>query len=95
MNDGAMTTELAESGFQTDRNMKQIAVADRMLDLAGPAKGSHMSRKLDHRLAQRVVDAQAFDGGFARGDDLELAPAHALADGDGVLLRYRAAAIDI
>src|SRR5690349_20752326 len=38
MNDRAMTPELAEARLQANRNVEQIAVAERMLDGAGPAQ---------------------------------------------------------
>jgi hypothetical protein len=37
MNDGAMAAELPEARFETDRDVQQVAVANRMFDLAGVA----------------------------------------------------------
>ena len=84
MDDRAVTAELAESGLQPDGDVQQVAVADRVLDLAGVAKRSDVGGELDDRLAEREVDAQALDGRLSRRHDLELPPPHALPDGDRV-----------
>src|SRR6188508_3253249 len=47
IDDGAVPTELAEAGLQPDRDMQQVAVADRMLYLAGVADRSQIRRELD------------------------------------------------
>jgi hypothetical protein len=95
MNDRAVPSQLAEPGLEADGDVQQIAVADRMLHLARVAERTEVSGKLDDRLAQREVDAEALDRGFARRDDLELPPSHPLAHGDRVLVGHGAAAVHI
>ena len=95
MNDRAVPAELAESRLEADRDVQQVAVADRVLDRARVAERPDVRRELDHRLAEREVDAQALDRRLARRHHLELAPAHALPDRDRVLLGDGAPAVDV
>src|SRR4029079_1565061 len=95
MTDGSVPPELAEPGLQANRNVEQVAVAQRMLDGARPAQRADVIRELNDRLAEREVDAQAFDRRLARRHHLELAPAHPLADRNRVAVLARAALIDV
>src|SRR5262245_26680789 len=61
MDDRPVPAQLAESRFEADRNVQQIAVADRMFDLACVADRSKVGGELNHRLAEREVHAQALD----------------------------------
>src|SRR4029450_10591533 len=95
MNDRAVPSELAESSLEADRNMQQVAVADRVLHLARVANRSNVRGELNHRLAEREIHAQAFDGRRLRGHGLKLSPPHALPNRDSVLLGDDAAAIHV
>jgi hypothetical protein len=90
-----VAAQLAESRLEPDRDVEQIAVADRMLHRARVTQRPDVRGEPDHGVAERVVDAQAFDRGAPRGHLLELAPAHALADGDRESLANGAALVDV
>src|SRR5690606_1786770 len=95
MDDRSVPPQFAEAGFQPDGDVQQVAVTDRMLDRAGVAERTNVGRELNDGLAEREVHPQALDGRLARRDGLELAPAHALPDGDGVRVGDRSTAVDV
>src|SRR5262249_26416487 len=71
MNDRAVPSKFSEAGFQSDGDVEQIAVANRVFDLARVPERSQIRRKLDDGLAKREVHAQALDRRLSRRDDLK------------------------
>lgn len=82
VDNGSVPAKLAESRFQSDGNVQQVAVPYRMLNGAGPAQTSDPLGEGNHRFPQRVVHAQALDGRLFGRNDLKLPPQHSLPHGD-------------
>ena len=51
-----MPAQLTKARFEPDRDMEQVAVPQRVFDLAGIAEATDVRCQRDYRLAKAVVD---------------------------------------
>src|SRR5438552_9004778 len=95
MNDRPVAAELPETRLQSNWDVQQVAVTNRMLDTTGVPQRADVSRELYDGLAESEVHAQALDGRLSGRHDLKLAPAHGLTHGDGECLGHGSPAVDV
>ena len=62
MDDGTMAAQFTKTRFQSDRNMKQVAVANGMFDTAGITQGADRFGEADNSFAKCEIHAEAFNG---------------------------------